>query len=134
MTFDFSRITLVELAFRGLSFDTTRQTPHRFRRISSQALGNNWRPPGVRKTAMRKMRTLVLAWKTWRRHGRPARRAMWVLLILGFAYLVSPVDLVPDVMPIVGWLDDGMMILAILAAVRRLQTSPMPARIRIQRR
>lgn len=83
---------------------------------------------------MRKLRTLVLAWKMWRRSGWPARRAVWVLMALGLAYLVAPADLIPDVLPVLGWLDDGLMVLALISAVRRLHPARQPARARVPRR
>lgn len=47
------------------------------------------------------------------------RRVRWMLgLLLG--YLVLPVDLVPDVVPVVGYLDDAVVVaLALRAVVRR---------------
>ncbi len=29
-----------------------------------------------------------------------------VILILALLYILSPIDLIPDVIPVVGWLDD----------------------------
>jgi len=34
-----------------------------------------------------------------------------VLSALQLVYLVSPVDLIPDIFPIIGWLDDGLGLL-----------------------
>jgi uncharacterized membrane protein YkvA (DUF1232 family) len=37
-----------------------------------------------------------------------------LFVVLALVYVVSPVDAIPDVMPIVGWLDDvGVMSLAV---------------------
>jgi uncharacterized membrane protein YkvA (DUF1232 family) len=42
-----------------------------------------------------------------------------VLLILGIAYLISPVDIVPDfLLPFVGFIDDGLMIGLIYYLIR----------------
>lgn len=37
-------------------------------------------------------------------------RAVWILLAI--LYIVSPIDLVPDVVPVVGWLDDVAVLFA----------------------
>ncbi|EZG71251.1 hypothetical protein GNI_053230 [Gregarina niphandrodes] len=33
----------------------------------------------------------------------------WVVIVLSVMYLLSPVDLIPDVIPVIGWLDDGVI-------------------------
>jgi len=32
----------------------------------------------------------------------------WILFVASLVYLLSPIDLVPDVIPIVGVIDDGL--------------------------
>jgi uncharacterized membrane protein YkvA (DUF1232 family) len=54
--------------------------------------------------------------------GRVPRRAK-VALWLTLAYLVSPLDLVPDVIPVAGQLDDALLVgLAVRYALRRCET------------
>lgn len=48
-----------------------------------------------------------------RLHNSP--KIQFILMVLAIAYVMSPVDAVPDVMPIVGQLDDGGIILAEIA-------------------
>jgi uncharacterized membrane protein YkvA (DUF1232 family) len=52
------------------------------------------------------------------RDPRVARRHK-VLLALLVAYLASPIDLVPDVIPVAGQLDDAILIWLVLRAIRR---------------
>jgi uncharacterized membrane protein YkvA (DUF1232 family) len=47
----------------------------------------------------------------------PRRRKL--LLGLLAAYLVSPIDLVPDFIPVAGQLDDGLVVAAVLGAILR---------------
>lgn len=46
-----------------------------------------------------------------------------VILILALLYIISPIDLIPDVIPVVGWIDDVVVGLgagtAAVAADRR---------------
>jgi hypothetical protein len=37
------------------------------------------------------------------------RTSMWVYLtpLLGMLYILSPLDIIPDFIPLVGWIDDG---------------------------
>jgi uncharacterized membrane protein YkvA (DUF1232 family) len=44
-----------------------------------------------------------------------ARVRLWMLL----AYLVFPIDLVPDVLPVIGWADDVILVLLVLRSVIR---------------
>ena len=54
-----------------------------------------------------------------------AVRARLVLLI---AYLASPIDLIPDVIPVIGYLDDALVVLALRSVARRAG----PERLRAQ--
>ncbi|WP_298803418.1 DUF1232 domain-containing protein [uncultured Pseudokineococcus sp.] len=46
-------------------------------------------------------------------------RGVRVRLVLLLAYLASPVDLVPDVVPVLGWADDAIAVLLVLRSVVR---------------
>ena len=46
-------------------------------------------------------------------------RTRKLLLLAGLAYLASPIDLVPDVIPVAGQLDDAILVALILRAVLR---------------
>ncbi|PTY40845.1 YkvA family protein [Brachyspira hampsonii] len=45
--------------------------------------------------------------------GKPAQSGIvpWIPLILAIIYTVSPVDFVPDVIPVVGWFEDALFLL-----------------------
>lgn len=46
---------------------------------------------------------------------RGVRVRLWLLV----AYLASPVDLVPDVLPVIGWADDVLVVVLVLRSVAR---------------
>ena len=50
--------------------------------------------------------------------SRVPRRAKFVLIAL-FVYLAMPFDLVPDFIPVVGQLDDAILVAAVVAYVAR---------------
>jgi uncharacterized membrane protein YkvA (DUF1232 family) len=37
---------------------------------------------------------------------------MYLIPIVSLVYIISPIDFIPDVIPVVGWLDDGGAFLA----------------------
>ena len=45
------------------------------------------------------------------------RRAAWsplLSIVAALLYGASPIDLIPDVIPLIGWLDDGLVIALLL--------------------
>ena len=85
-------------------------------------LGALWwsRPEGASTTAALRLLPdllrLVRRLAADRTLPRGVRVRLWLLL----AYLLSPLDLVPDVVPVIGYADDVVVVaLALLAAVRR---------------
>ena len=83
------------------------------------------RSEGDRGSAAGKMGFLKVLWKDLRLAAGLARdlangsyrqvpvRAM-AALALALAYVVSPLDLMTDLIPVVGWLDDGVVVLLCL--------------------
>ena len=45
--------------------------------------------------------------------NQPASQGIkpWIPLILALLYTISPIDLVPDFIPIVGWLEDALFVI-----------------------
>lgn len=77
------------------------------------------RPEGsVLREAVRLLPDVVrLVARLARDRGLPrgVRVRLWLLL----GYLASPVDLVPDVVPVLGWADDAVLVVWVLRAVVR---------------
>ncbi|SIQ18440.1 DUF1232 domain-containing protein [Pseudacidovorax sp. RU35E] len=66
--------------------------------------------------AMRK--ELLLAWAVLR-DGRSPWGAKLAVLAAA-AYLISPLDLVTDAIPVLGWLDDGIVVFLLLKLSQKL--------------
>lgn len=47
------------------------------------------------------------------KENQPASQGIkpWIPLILALIYTVSPIDLVPDFIPIVGWFEDALLVI-----------------------
>lgn len=66
---------------------------------------------------------LMALWKLWQHPDTP-RGVRW-LAIAVLAYALSPIDLVPDFIPVLGMLDDLVLIPLGLALVVRLTPKPL---------
>ncbi|WP_295621648.1 YkvA family protein [Chamaesiphon sp. GL140_3_metabinner_50] len=51
----------------------------------------------------------------------------WWVVAGSIVYLVSPIDISPDVFPIIGWLDDGIVISLLIAEVSQLAKEKLQA-------
>ncbi len=58
------------------------------------------------------------------RSRRSSARPRWVwvvMLILAALYVLSPIDFIPDVLPVLGWIDDvAVILITILTAVPKI--------------
>jgi uncharacterized membrane protein YkvA (DUF1232 family) len=52
----------------------------------------------------------------------------WWVVAGSIIYLVSPLDISPDVFPIVGWIDDGIVISLLIAEVSQIFKSKLEER------
>ena len=52
------------------------------------------------------------------------------LMLLIPAYLLNPLDFIPDFIPVVGWLDDAIVIPLLVSLLVRMVPRPAPARTR----
>jgi uncharacterized membrane protein YkvA (DUF1232 family) len=63
-------------------------------------------------------KNLIIAWRAMR---NPATPLIAKLLLATIAiYVISPIDLLPDVFPVLGWIDDISMLAFILPALLNL--------------
>ena len=74
--------------------------------------------------AAQRIRIYLLAlWKLFR-HAETPRAARWVAIAV-IAYAVSPIDLIPDFIPVLGQLDDLILIPLGIALAVRLTPKPL---------
>ena len=43
----------------------------------------------------------------------------YILAILAVVYTISPVDFLPDVIPVIGWVDDGVLLFLLFQQLRK---------------
>jgi uncharacterized membrane protein YkvA (DUF1232 family) len=41
----------------------------------------------------------------------------WLIILGSLLYILSPVDLLPDFIPVIGWIDDGLVITLLIAEI-----------------
>jgi uncharacterized membrane protein YkvA (DUF1232 family) len=68
---------------------------------------------------------LMTLWRAFFAPETPVHLKALMLLIP--AYLLSPIDLVPDFLPVVGWLDDAIVIPLLVSLIVRLLPQRAPA-------
>ena len=71
---------------------------------------------------------LVTLWRAFFAPETPVHLKALMLLIP--AYLLSPIDLIPDFIPIAGWLDDAIVIPLLVSMIVRMLPQRAPVRNR----
>jgi uncharacterized membrane protein YkvA (DUF1232 family) len=73
------------------------------------------------------LKRLRLLWEVFKNKQTP-----WVvrlILIAGFAYVLLPIDLIPDNMPVVGWMDDLALAIVLVAAALKFTPEELLAKL-----
>lgn len=64
----------------------------------------------------------------WYRNGLRNSKYRWLIILGSLLYLVSPVDIATDLVPVVGWLDDGIIATVLVTEVSQLLLEQLKAR------
>ena len=71
---------------------------------------------------------LGLLWRAFRATETPLH--LKALMLLVPLYLLSPIDLIPDFIPIAGWLDDIVIVPMLVSWIVSMLPKPVPVRPR----
>ncbi len=64
--------------------------------------------------------TIIEGLRNWYRNAIRNSKYRWLVVFGSLLYLISPLDISPDVFPIVGWLDDGIIATLLVTEVSQL--------------
>ena len=73
---------------------------------------------------------LLLAWAVLRDPRAP--KAAKLATVLAIVYVLSPIDLIPDTIPVLGWLDDGLSAFFLLKLALKFLPPDLNAALRSQ--
>ena len=62
--------------------------------------------------------TVAMVWDRFAGRFDWSPLRLFVALVIGVAYLVSPIDIVPDVIPLAGWIDDLLVATSVIRLAR----------------
>jgi uncharacterized membrane protein YkvA (DUF1232 family) len=74
------------------------------------------------------MKNPVQSFYNWYRQTLQHRTYRWLLILGTLAYLISPIDISPDFIPIVGWIDDGVLVTLLVTEVSRMAIAALNSR------
>ncbi|MFM7323547.1 MAG: YkvA family protein [Nodosilinea sp.] len=66
------------------------------------------------------MDKLVQSFYKWYQNTLEHPQYRWVLVGVTLLYLLSPIDISPDVIPILGWIDDGIVASLLVASLSQM--------------
>ncbi len=56
----------------------------------------------------------------WYRKALRHSKYRWLVVFGSLLYLISPLDISPDVLPVIGWLDDGLIATLLITEVSQV--------------
>ena len=66
------------------------------------------------------MQNIVQSFYNWYRQTLRHTKYRWLLIGASLLYLLSPIDIAPDFIPIIGWIDDGVVATLLVTEVSQL--------------
>ncbi|MEO1403110.1 MAG: YkvA family protein [Cyanobacteria bacterium J06635_1] len=66
--------------------------------------------------------------QSWYRKAIKHSKYRWLVVLGTLFYLLSPLDISPDVFPIVGWLDDGAVVALLVTEMSQLMVEQLQSR------
>lgn len=66
------------------------------------------------------MKSLVKSFYNWYSSKLKHPKYRWLIILGTLIYLFSPFDIFPDFLPIVGWIDDGVVLALMTTELSRL--------------
>ncbi len=64
----------------------------------------------------------------WYKRTLEHPRYRWVLVVATLMYLLSPIDISPDFIPIIGWIDDAVVASIFVASISQIMLSGLTNR------
>lgn len=74
------------------------------------------------------MKFLIQPLYNWYRNSLRNPKYRWLIILGSLLYLVSPVDIASDLVPVVGWLDDGVIATVLVTEVSQLLLEQLKTR------
>ncbi len=81
-----------------------------------------------RQQKKQKNNSVSTALHSWYRQALKHSKYRWVVILGTLLYLVSPLDISPDVFPILGWIDDGLIASLLVTEVSQMMTESFKRR------
>lgn len=66
------------------------------------------------------MNNIVQSFYNWYRNTIRNPKYRWWLILGTFLYLFSPIDIAPDFVPVLGWIDDAVVMTLLVSEVSQL--------------
>ncbi len=76
------------------------------------------------------MPTFVKSFYAWYRKTLEHPQYRWILIVASLLYLISPIDISPDFIPILGWIDDGVVASILVTSLSQILLSGLDRRRR----
>jgi uncharacterized membrane protein YkvA (DUF1232 family) len=65
-------------------------------------------------------KTFIQTVQAWYRNLIRNSKYRWIVVLGSLLYLISPLDISPDVFPIIGWLDDGLIATLLVTEISQM--------------